>query len=56
MLVAVHDWDTHGARNAGFKTGYVERGTGIYNPLFHPPTLKAKSLVEMAEKIITDYA
>lgn len=53
MLTAVHDWDVHGALNAGLKGAYLNRGgSAPYNRLYRPPTLEAGSMTELADKII----
>jgi 2-haloacid dehalogenase len=43
-LVAVHDWDIHGAKAAGLRTGYVCRGGRPMPPFMHVPDARADSL------------
>lgn len=51
-LVATHDWDTHGALNAGLKAAYIDRSGAPYNPLFLKPDVTGSSMEEIAEQII----
>jgi 2-haloacid dehalogenase len=51
MLVAVHPWDTDGARRAGLATAWVDRHAGTYPGCFLAPDLRVRSLVELAEKL-----
>ncbi len=55
MLVAVHDWDTHGALSAGLNAAFLERGPGLYNPLYRKPAITGKTMIELAQKIIKEY-
>ena len=48
MLVAVHPWDTDGARRAGLATAWVNRDGGSYPDHFAAPDLEPTSLVELA--------
>lgn len=48
MLVAVHPWDIHGAREAGLRTSWVDRTRTAYPVHFARPDLRVPSLVELA--------
>jgi 2-haloacid dehalogenase len=48
MLVAVHPWDTGGARRAGLTAVWVNRGSRTYPSYFLAPDLEARSLVDLA--------
>lgn len=43
-LVAAHGWDTHGARQAGLRAGWVSRLEGRWNELFTPPDVTGPDL------------
>jgi 2-haloacid dehalogenase len=49
MLVAVHPWDIHGAREAGLRTAWIDRTGGRYPRTMHRPDLHADSLTGLAE-------
>lgn len=51
MLVAVHPWDTDGARRAGLSSAWIDRGDGGYPSYFLPPTVTADSLVGLAGQL-----
>jgi 2-haloacid dehalogenase len=51
MLVAVHPWDTDGARRAGLAAAWVDRGVGPYPAYFLAPDLHVRSLVDLAEQL-----
>ena len=51
MLVAVHPWDTDGARRAGLSSAWLNRGGGRYPTYFLSPTLEAASLTELAHQL-----
>jgi 2-haloacid dehalogenase len=51
MLVAVHPWDTDGARRAGLATAWVDRRGASYPYYFRAPSLQVGSLVELAERL-----
>lgn len=53
-LIACHDWDTHGAMNAGFKAAYIERTGAGYNPAYVKPSVEDSSLTALAQKIIAE--
>lgn len=47
-LVAVHAWDTHGARAAGLVTGWASRHEGSYSTVFDPPHAEGELLTHVA--------
>jgi 2-haloacid dehalogenase len=51
MLVAVHPWDTDGARRAGLSSAWINRGDGDYPAYFLSPTLAAGSLTGLADQL-----
>ncbi len=51
MLVAVHPWDVDGAKRAGLRAAWVNRGGGEYPDHFARPDLEASSLVELAHRL-----
>jgi 2-haloacid dehalogenase len=51
MLVAVHPWDTHGARRAGLQSAWIDRAGGHYPSYFDEPTLTAESLPRLADAL-----
>jgi 2-haloacid dehalogenase len=48
MLVAVHPWDTDGARRAGLSAAWINRASGGYPTYFLAPNVEAHSLVDLA--------
>jgi 2-haloacid dehalogenase len=48
VLVAVHPWDIHGARQAGLRTAYINRGGATYPTYFDRADVEVTSLVELA--------
>ena len=48
MLVAVHPWDTDGARRAGLPSAWVNRVGGPYPAYFLTPSLDVVSLLDLA--------
>lgn len=50
MLIAAHPWDIHGAKSAGLKTAYLDRGKP-YPRFMKPPDLTEKSLTKLANSI-----
>lgn len=52
-LVATHDWDTHGAISAGMRGAYIDRRATPYHPLYRKADIEAKTMAEVADKIIT---
>ena len=51
-LVAAHAWDTHGAKQAGLRTGWVQRGEAAYSSAMSPPDATARTLTEVVEKLL----
>ena len=51
-LIATHDWDTHGAINAGMLAAYIDRSGAPYHPLYHRPDVYATTLSDVVEQII----
>ena len=51
MLVAVHPWDTDGARLAGMTSAWVNRAGGPYPAYFLTPNLDAVSLLDLAQQL-----
>ena len=51
-LVAVHDWDCHGAKRAGLTTGWVSRKSGGFGAPFAPPDVVGEDLTEVAAKLL----
>lgn len=48
MLVAVHPWDIHGARRAGLRTAWVNRGGDRYPAYFSRPEVEVTSVGQLA--------
>ena len=48
LLVAVHPWDTDGAKRAGLGTAWVNREGGRYPTYFTAPDLEVTSLTDLA--------
>jgi 2-haloacid dehalogenase len=51
MLVAVHPWDTDGARRAGMTTAWVNRTGRRYPSYFSLPDVETDSLTALAERL-----
>jgi 2-haloacid dehalogenase len=51
-LVAVHDWDCHGAKRAGLTTGWVSRKSGRFGAPFVPPDVTGGDLTEVAAGLL----
>jgi 2-haloacid dehalogenase len=51
MLVAVHPWDTDGARRAGLAAAWINRSSVSYPAYFRAPDVEASSLVDLAEQL-----
>jgi len=51
MLVAVHPWDTDGARRAALGSAWVNRTGSAWPAHFLPPDLEATSLVDLADRL-----
>ena len=50
MLIASHPWDIHGARSAGLKAAYLDRGKP-FPDFMKAPDLTAESLTDLAEQL-----
>lgn len=48
MLVAAHPWDVAGARHAGLRTAWIERGDAHFPDHFRRAEVEASSLTELA--------
>jgi 2-haloacid dehalogenase len=53
LLVAVHPWDIHGARQAGMRTGWIARQPVPYPGYFAAPDLQAPDLSALATQILS---
>jgi 2-haloacid dehalogenase len=53
VMIATHDWDLFGAKNAGLKTAYIKRKEEIYNPFYSQPDFNKDNLVELVKEIIS---
>ncbi len=51
-LVATHDWDTHGALNAGLKAAYIDRTGAPYHPLYLKPDVVGVDMLAIAREIV----
>ena len=51
MLVAVHPWDTDGARRAGLSAAWIDRRGSTYPDYFLAPDLTASSLLDLAAQL-----
>ena len=49
MLIAVHPWDTHGAKAAGLQAMYVDRDGAAFPDYFIKPDYTVTSLTDLAE-------
>ncbi|MBK5201464.1 MAG: haloacid dehalogenase type II [Spirochaetaceae bacterium] len=52
FMVATHDWDLYGAKNAGLNTAYVKRKNSIYNPNYLQSDIFEDNLVDTVKSII----
>ncbi len=52
LLVAVHPWDIHGARQADMRTGWITRRPAPYPDYFAAPDLQASSLGALATQVL----
>ncbi|SCA56522.1 Haloacid dehalogenase, type II [Candidatus Terasakiella magnetica] len=53
-LVATHDWDTHGAMNAGLQAGYIDRTGAAYHPLFRRPDVYGTDMRDIVQQIMQE--
>jgi 2-haloacid dehalogenase len=51
-LVAVHPWDTHGAKKAGMTGVWINRTGGPYPSIFTPPDLVGADLPDAAGQLL----
>lgn len=51
-MVAVHPWDVHGARQAGLRSGWVNRDGARYPGFFTPPHVQGATLTEVADELL----
>jgi 2-haloacid dehalogenase len=51
IMIAVHDWDLHGARSAGLRTGWVNRTHAPWSPIFDRPDIEAVDLPGIAAQL-----
>ena len=52
-LVAAHAWDTHGAKQAGLVTGWVQRQDKRVLSVMSPPDVRGETLLEVVEKLLS---
>jgi 2-haloacid dehalogenase len=52
-MVAVHAWDTHGARCAGLTTGWASRLEGTYSNVLEPPHVSGDDLTAVATGLLS---
>jgi 2-haloacid dehalogenase len=51
MMVTSHGWDIAGAKNAGFKTAYLQRSNQLLYPLAPTPDLICRDVVDLCEQL-----
>ncbi|WP_205699233.1 HAD-IA family hydrolase [Conexibacter sp. SYSU D00693] len=51
-FVAAHWWDVTGARRAGYRTAWVERGDGPLMPTVPEPDVRAATVLEAVREIV----
>jgi 2-haloacid dehalogenase len=52
-MIASHDWDILGAKQAGFRTGYIFRKHMPLNPLYPTAYAVGSELMGLVQQIIT---
>lgn len=52
ILVATHDWDTHGALSVGMAAAYINRSGAIYHPLYRQPDIYETTMEGIVNQII----
>ena len=52
-MIASHDWDILGAKQAGFRTGYIFRKQMPLNPLYPTADAVGSELMGLVQQIIT---
>ncbi|MGI9410790.1 MAG: haloacid dehalogenase type II [Hyphomicrobiaceae bacterium] len=53
-LIATHDWDTHGAMNAGMQAAYIDRTGAPYHPLYRCPEAFATDMGDLVHQIVAE--
>lgn len=51
-MIAAHAWDTQGAANAGFKTGWIRRQDAIYHPGMTAPHCSGERLGDVVSGVL----
>lgn len=51
-LVAVHPWDTDGAKRAGMTSAWINRTGGPYPPVFTRPDVEGSDLPDVAARLL----
>lgn len=51
-LIAAHAWDTHGAKQAGLRTGWVQRGELQYSAALSQPDAQGRTLGVVVEQLL----
>jgi 2-haloacid dehalogenase len=51
-LVAAHAWDTHGAKQAGLVTGWVQRQDKEVLSVFSAPDVRGVTLTDVVDKLL----
>jgi len=51
VLVAVHPWDVHGARRAGLRAVWLDRGAASYPPVFDRPDITVRALPDLVDAL-----
>jgi len=51
-LVAAHAWDTHGAKQAGLVTGWVQRHDKKVLEIFSAPDVRGATLMEVVDQLL----
>jgi 2-haloacid dehalogenase len=51
-LIAAHSWDTHGAKQAGLITGWVQRREKAYSAAMSPPDVQGATLTEVVDQLL----
>ena len=51
-LVAAHAWDTHGAKQAGLVTGWVQRHDKKVLEIFSAPDVRGATLTEVVDQLL----
>jgi 2-haloacid dehalogenase len=55
MLVAVHPWDVDGAKRAGLRGAWINRGGVPYPSAFREPDVTAPDFVALARRVLNAY-